>query len=391
MFKRELSNLLVQTMQKFTVMALTGPRQSGKTTLLRATFPEFSYVSLESPDQLLMAKSDPRGFLMRSSAGLIVDEAQNFPDLFSYIQEIVDIGPNRIKFILSGSQNFLLLEKISQTLAGRAVIFELLPLTFAELTSDHAIPSPSLYEFLYHGSYPRPYHEQLPTSIWFDSYIKTYLERDVRSMIQVRDLSQFRLFLKYCAGFHGQEFNSNLIATSLGMSQTNVMHWLSILEASYIVFRLQPYYKNYRKRLSKRSKLYFYDSAIVCHLLGIESPEHLVIHPAKGAIFEGFVISELIKTIFNQGKQPELYFWREHSGVEIDVLIEQNQRLIALEAKPGITLLPEHTAGLKKLEKTIQDIPVTLCLVNAGDQLLHFQNIEIMSWKNFAIKLLVAP
>lgn len=387
MFIRELSDLLLKSVASFPVTVLTGPRQSGKTTLLRALFPNFTYVSLESPDQLLMAKADPRGLLQSSKIGLIIDEAQNFPELFSYIQEIVDVRNTPAKIILSGSQNFLLAEKVSQTLAGRAALFELLPLTYAEYTSDATMTQPSLCEYLYHGAYPRPYHEHLPTHIWYDSYIRTYLERDVRSMIHIRDLSQFQLFLKYCAGQHGQEFNASQIASQIGISQTSVMQWLSILEASYIVFRLQPYYKNYKKRLSKRSKLYFYDSAIVSHLLGIESPDHLAIHASRGAIFEGFIISEVIKTASALGKRPSIYYWREHSGIEVDLLIERPQDLIALEAKSGMTIHLEHLSALQKLQHTIKDCPMQSFLIYGGEDPRRIHQTQILSWRNFVSHL----
>ncbi|HBI22054.1 MAG TPA: AAA family ATPase [Legionella sp.] len=383
MFKRQLTDTLLKAVASFPVTVLTGPRQSGKTTLLRQSFPDFTYVSLESPDQLMMAKADPRGLLESCQQGIIIDEAQNYPDLFSYIQEVVDIGKRPLKIVLSGSQNFLLAEKISQTLAGRAALLELLPLTYAEYRSNESCVEPSLFEFLYHGAYPRPYHENLPTTIWYDSYIRTYLERDVRSIINVRDLSQFQLFLKYCAGQHGQEFNASSIATSLGMSQTNVMHWLSILEASYVVFRLPPFYKNYKKRLSKRSKLYFYDTAIVSHLLGIESPEHLAIHASRGAIFEGFVITEVIKTYYAVGRRPSLYYWREHVGLEVDLLIETVNRLIAMEAKSGMTMSMEQLTGLSKLQDTITDIPLESLLVYAGEAARKINKIEIRSWRDF--------
>ncbi len=382
MFNRQLTDSLLKAVASFPVTVLTGPRQSGKTTLLRQSFPNYLYVSLESPDQLMMAKADPRGLLASADQGLIIDEAQNYPALFSYIQEMVDIGkPGKI--ILSGSQNFLLAEKISQTLAGRAALLELLPLTYAEYKSDETSRDLSLCEYLYHGSYPRPYHEHIPTTIWYDSYIRTYLERDVRSLVNVRDLSQFQLFLKYCAGQHGQEFNASNIATSLGMSQTNVMHWLSILEASYIVFRLQPFYKNYKKRLSKRSKLYFYDTAIVSRLLGIESPEHLAIHASRGAIFEGFVITEVIKAFYAVAKRAPIYYWREHGGLEVDLLVEKSDQLFAFEAKSGMTINVEQLSGLQKLQNTITDCPLRSLLIYGGDITRKINNIDILSWRNF--------
>lgn len=383
MFQRQITDVLIKAAASFPVTVLTGPRQSGKTTLLRWIFHDFTYISLESPDQLAWAKADPRGLLHSSNQGIIIDESQNYPDLFSYIQEYVDTEKKPSKIILSGSQNFLMAEKISQTLAGRAALFELLPLTYAEYKSVEAARAPSLCEYLYHGAYPRPYHEHLPTTIWYDSYIRTYLERDVRSIINVRDLSQFQLFLKHCAGQHGQEFNASSIAVALGMSQTNVMHWLSILEASYIVFRLPPYYKNYRKRLAKRSKLFFYDTAIVSHLLGIESPEHLAIHASRGAIFEGFVISEVIKTCYALGIRPALYYWREHSGLEIDLLIERPNLLIALEAKSGLTVTLDQLSGLQKLQQTILDIPLQRLLVYGGDNKKTIAGATILSWRDF--------
>lgn len=386
MFKRQLTDTLLKTVVSFPVTVLTGPRQSGKTTLLRQTFPDFLYISLESPDQLMLAKADPRGLLMSAHQGIIIDEAQNYPDLFSYIQEVVDIEtPGKI--ILSGSRNFLLAEKISQTLAGRVALLELLPLTYAEYTSDKSSSVPSLCEYLYRGAYPRPYYENIPTTIWYDSYIRTYLERDVRSLVNVRDLSQFQLFLKFCAGQHGQEFNASNIATALGMSQTNVMHWLSILEASYIVFRLQPFYKNYKKRLSKRNKLYFYDTAIVSRLLGIESPEHLAIHASRGAIFEGFVITEVIKAFYAVAKRAPIYYWREHGGVEIDLLVEKANLLIAFEAKSGMTITLEQLSGLKKLQDTIIDCPLNSLLVYGGEATRKINNIDILPWRNFIFNL----
>lgn len=387
MFKRQLAPTLLNAVATFPVTVLTGPRQSGKTTLLRQTFPEFTYLSLESPDQLLLAKADPRGLLESDKQGMIIDEAQNYPELFSYIQEKVDTCQKPIKIILSGSQNFLLAEKISQTLAGRAALLELLPLTYEEYCSDSTLDKPTLYEYLYHGAYPRPYHEKISTSLWYDSYIRTYLERDVRSIIHVRDLSQFQLFLKYCAGQHGQEFNASNLATALGMSQTNVMHWLSILEASYVVFRLPPFYKNYKKRLSKRSKLYFYDTAIVSRLLGIESPEHLAIHASRGALFEGFVITEIIKSFYAVAKRPPIYFWREHSGLEVDVLLEKTDALFALELKSGMTVIPEQLLGLQKIQNIMKDTVLRSALVYGGESRRMIHSTEIVSWRNFMADL----
>lgn len=380
MFSRAIESRLLETSKVFPVMVLTGPRQSGKTTLLKYLFKDYHYISLESPDRLLSVKLDPRAFLLRHRDGVIIDEAQNYPELFSYIQENVD-DEHKSKIILSGSQNFLMAENISQTLAGRAAIFELMPLSYDEyLTNSSITPLTNVWQYLFNGSYPRPYHENLPVTLWYDSYIKTYLERDVRSLINVKDLSQFQLFLKFCAGFHGQEFNASSIANNIGVSQTTIMNWLSILEASYVVFRLKPYYKNYKKRLSKRSKLYFYDSAIVCHLLGIDSPDHLTIHSSRGAIFEGFIISELIKQQLASDKKENFYYWREHSGFEVDLLIEKGDELKALEIKSSMTLTADFQKGLKHLEKVMSDKKLNSFIIYAGNENQFLGTIPVKRW-----------
>ncbi len=381
MFKRNISSVLEQAVDKFPVTVLTGPRQSGKTTLLKYLFTDCHYVSLESPDTLLQFQSDPRGMLQRYCSGLIIDEAQKYPEIFSYIQEIVDDSSKSCRIILSGSQNFLMAERISQTLAGRAAIFELLPLSYQEYCSNTEItPEKDIWSFLLTGSYPRPYQEGLPIKLWYDSYIRTYIERDVRSLINVKDLSKFQLFLKFCAGQHGQEFNASVIATSLGLSQTTIMNWLSILEASYIVFRLQPYYRNFKKRLSKRSKLYFYDTAIVCHLLGIESADHLAIHSARGALFEGFVISEFIKNFTHSSQRPGLYYWREHSGHEVDLIIERGEKVNLFEIKSTSTLSKDFCKGLDRLSTILPEDNNSM-IIYAGDTNTTLNDYQVTSWK----------
>jgi predicted AAA+ superfamily ATPase len=326
---------------------------------------------------------------MRNLHGVIIDEAQNYPELFSYIQEIVDTHGSNCHIVLSGSQNFLLVEQISQTLAGRAAIFELLPLSYSEYCTHSAIKKmDDLWQYLFHGSYPRPYHENLSIDLWYDSYIKTYLERDVRLLTHVKDLSQFQLFMKFCAAQHGQELNATAIATSIGISQTTIMNWLSILEASYIIYRLPPFYKNYKKRLSKRSKLYFYDSAIVCRLLTIDSPEHLRIHSSSGAIFEGFIITEIMKHFHALGKRANFSYWREHSGYEVDLLIEQGQQLQAVEIKSGITLSENFQKGIHHLKRIITDYTYRSSIIYAGEKKQYLGETEVISWKKIAEELL---
>ncbi len=384
MFNRAISQSLLTASQSFPAILLTGPRQSGKTTLLKLLFPDYHYINLEAPDTLLRIKSDPRGFLGSSENHWIIDEAQNFPELFSYLQETIDSNPIKGRFILSGSQNFLLNEKISQTLAGRVAILELLPLSYQEYLSNPDCLPMRLWDYLYQGSYPRPYHEHINSSVWYNSYIRTYLERDVRSLLNIRDLSTFQLFLKLCAGRHGQLLNLNSLANECGISQTTATQWLSILEASYIIFLLRPHHQNFNKRLVKTKKLYFYDSAIVCHLLGIDSPEHLKIHSHRGAIFEGFIMAEIIKYYYALGKIPPLYFWRDHLGTEVDALLEQGNQMIAIEIKSTATFNPELLLELNKWRKIANIPPKDGFLVYGGDDSFQYEKMSIVAWNQCA-------
>ncbi|MES2663526.1 MAG: ATP-binding protein [Pseudomonadota bacterium] len=380
MFERTLKPILLHAASSFRVLLLTGPRQSGKTTLLRTLFPDFQYLSLESPDRLEQIKSDPRGVLNQATLWLI-DEAQTYPELFSYIQEYVDDPNKNYRFILSGSQNFLLAEKVSQSLAGRVAILELLPLSYSEFaTHPHLEPLP-LWHYLFKGSYPRPYQEKIDTYLWYESYLRTYLERDVRQLINVKDLSKFQLFLRLCAGRHGQLINLNSMSNDCGVSQTTLTQWLSILEQSYVLFRLQPYFKNFNKRLVKTPKLYFYDTALVCHLLNIDSAEHLSLHSARGAIFEGFVITETIKHFLNQGKRAPVFFWRDHAGLELDLLIELGNSLTAIEIKSSETYTSELLKGLKKWIQIASNAHIKSALIYAGADSMTTEKINIVPWQ----------
>jgi len=387
MFQRSIEGTLQNAASTFPVVVLTGPRQSGKTTLLKTLFPEYDYISLESPDNLLMVQSDPRGFLETDGRKKIIDEAQHYPELFSYIQEYADKERKPGMFILSGSQNFLLAERTSQTLAGRAAILELLPLSYTEYCTHPEIKKLNLWQFLYHGTYPRPYQEHLNTGLWYNSYIRTYLERDVRSLVNVKDLAKFQIFLKLCAGRHGQLLNLSSLGHDCGISQTTASQWLSILEASYIVYRLQPYYRNFNKRLVKTPKLFFYDTALVCQLLGIESAEHLQLHTQRGAIFEGFILADIIKSFTSRGKTAPLYFWRDHLGVEIDGLIERGEKLVALEIKSSKTIVPDMLSVLQKWRQIAQSAAIKSCLVYAGDRSFVQDDIEIFSWMDYEANL----
>lgn len=290
MFQRTLSSQLLESAKQFPVVVVTGPRQSGKTTLIKQTFPNHQYINLESPEDRARMLEDPKRLLNNAKNGLIVDEAQRIPDVFSYIQVIADEHKIPGEFILSGSQNLTLSGSVSQSLAGRAITLELLPLSYRELCSQSEFANPDLWSLLFNGLYPRPYDEQIDTAWWYQSYIQNYLERDVRALLKIQDLNKFQTFLKLCAGRHGQLLNLSQLANDCGITHTTASDWISVLEASYLVVRLQPHHKNFKKRLVKTPKLYFLDSAIVCALLGIESGEHLSSHAMRGAIFEGFIL-----------------------------------------------------------------------------------------------------
>ncbi len=280
-------------------------------------------------------------------------------------------------------------EQISQTLAGRVAILELLPLSYAEYLSYSESPLPrSLWEFLFMGAYPRPYHEHLDPFIWYNSYIRTYLERDVRSLIQVRDLLTFQLFLKFCAGRHGQLLNLNSLANDCGISQTTASKWLSILEATYLIYTLKPHHQNFNKRLVKTPKLYFYESALVCHLLGIESPEHLQTHVNRGAIFEGFILSEIIKYYAALGKSAPLYFWRDHLGTKVDALLEKGSELFAIEIKSSSTFNANILTELKKWRKIAGDKAKDGFLVYGGAEDFEFEKNHVVPWDQCAKKLM---
>jgi len=381
LYTRSIEPVLKDAANSFPAVFLTGPRQSGKTTLLKTLFPEHRYISLETPSILEQLQEDPINFLQSPTTQWVIDEAQNFPKLFSYLQGIIDAQPQPGRFILSGSQNFLIHEKISQTLAGRTAILQLMPLSYQELVTQH--PHPDLNNLLFYGGYPRPRHENIRYDLWFNSYIQTYLERDIRSLVHIKDLLLFQRFLKVCAHRHGQLLNLSALAIDCSISQTTARDWLSHLETSYITFRIAPYFKNYTKRLVKTPKLYFYDSGLICHLLGIESLEHLQSHASRGAIFEGFLISEMIKAQLNKGKSPTIYFWRDHKGLEIDAVNESGGQTRFYEIKSSQTFHREYLHSLMKVSKLAEDhqIQKNLIMANEGTSTLH--DITVMGWKEF--------
>lgn len=348
MLSRTAQKQLEQLAAQFKAVAVIGPRQSGKTTLVRATFPDKPYVSLENPDTRRFALEDPRGFLHQYSKGAILDEAQRAPELFSYLQQVLDESNEKGNFILTGSNNFLLQENISQSLAGRIGYQQLLPFSINELPLESIN---DLDATMLKGGYPPLYDGNFDTNTWFANYIRTYVERDVRQIKGITDLLAFERFVRLCAGRIGQLLNMNSLSVEAGIDSKTVASWISVLESSFIVYRLRPHHQNFNKRLVKMPKLYFYDTGLACALLGIREVETLNLHALRGPLFENFVISEILKLRLHNGKQPDIYFWRDSKGHEIDLLIGEKGKLIPIEIKSGMTVQPVFFKGLAYWKK----------------------------------------
>ena len=344
MYRRHLAKTLQYVSTKFPVVCVTGPRQSGKTTLVKQVFQEKVYVTLEDMDTREFAAQDPRGFLNTYPDGLIIDEVQYVPELLSYMQTRVDESQLCGQYIITGSQHLLLSEKVSQSLAGRVALCELLPCSSSEIDFSE---QGSCWDLVWQGLYPMVHARQIDPSIYYKSYVNTYIERDLRQITLVKDLAKFRMFLQLCAGRVGQMINYASLGADCGIDQKTLRAWLSILEESYIIFLLRPYHENFNKRLVKSPKLYFYDTGLASYLLGIDSPQDAKLHFARGALFENFVALELIKARLNQGKQAHIYFWRESNGHEVDFLLEQSSVLIPIEVKSAATMHESLTKELR--------------------------------------------
>lgn len=381
MIKRTLSEKIKELASKFPVLTLTGPRQSGKTTLVQSLFPKKPYVSLENPDTRQYALTDPHGFLGQYPEGAILDEAQQAPELFSYIQGIVDRENKAGMFILTGSQHFLLLEKISQSLAGRVAIFHLLPFSFHEIIVSKDHPR-TLDELLFSGLYPRIHDKHLAPTDWYPNYIQTYIERDIRQIKNIGDLGTFHKFLQLCAARTGQLLNLSALGNDCGITHNTAKAWINILQASFILHLLQPHHQNFNKRLIKTPKLYFYDTGLVCSLIGIENKTQLATHPLRGSLFETFVISELLKQRLHQGMRSNLFFWRDKTGHELDCLIDQGSVLTPIEIKSGETIATDWFKNInywKNLSKSPQE---KAFLIYAGKENQTRSTATIINWKS---------
>lgn len=377
MIERTLATKMISLAQKFQVITLTGPRQSGKTTLVRATFPALPYASLEEPDIRQIALTDPRGFLSNFPAGAVLDEIQNTPELLSYIQTLVDEN-RQVRFILTGSSNFLLMEKNSQTLAGRTAVLHLLPFSFNELE-----PLAQPYESLiFKGQYPRIYDRDISPTDFYPSYIQTYVERDVRLMKNIENINTFIQFTRLCAGRIGQLLNHASLAGDAGVSPNTVKSWLSVLESSYILYRLQPYHRNFNKRLVKSSKLYFYDTGVACSLLGIHEENQINLHYMKGSLFENLIINEFIKRNFNRGENRQPYFWQDNHGREIDCLLENGERVTPIEIKSGKTMTTSYFDNLKYWRSLVALPEDQGYVVYGGDQSMQTNAGALISWRH---------
>ena len=370
---------LIKLAKTFRSVAVVGPRQSGKTTLCKKIFPNKPYLSLENPDTHEYIHTDPRGFLAQYKNGAILDEIQRAPKLFSYLQEVLDETKKKGLFILTGSNNFLLQENITQTLSGRIAYLQLLPLSCQELKDSKKL-RPDYPIHIFQGGYPEVIAKRLNASDWYTGYASTYIERDVRQLKNIGNLSQFTKLLRLCAGRTGQLLNLTSLSNDCGIDQKTVAAWLSVLQSSYIIYLLKPYHGNFNKRIMKSPKLYFYDTGVACSLLGITNAKQIETHALKGALFENLIISELLKKRFNGGTTDNLFYWRDKTGNEVDVLLDEAGKLTAIELKAGKTISSDFFKGLEYFS-SLQKKPIKQILVYGGQQeQKRSSGTQVMPW-----------
>ena len=379
---REVVGKMQQMAGKFPVVSITGPRQSGKSTIAKHAFPSYDYVSLEDPNMRLFALEDPLGFLGTYPNRVIIDEAQRAPELFSYLQGRVDKSGSAGQYVLSGSQNFLLSNAVSQSLAGRVAVMHLLPLSRRELHEDGLLPE-RLDDWLLTGGYPRIYQQGIDPADFFPSYIETYLERDARAQLANASLADFQRFLRLCAGRVGQLLDIGNLATEAGIDARTAKRWLSILQASFIVFLVQPYYKNFNKRLVKRPKLYFCDTGLACSLLGLRSAESVALSPFRGGLFENVVFAEHVKRAYAQGRPADVWFWQETATNEVDLVIEGDGRVRAVEVKSGATFDRKWFSSMKVFTELAGIDERDKAIVYGGEADLETTRGDVISWRNW--------
>ncbi|MFH1832302.1 MAG: ATP-binding protein [bacterium] len=381
--KRALEEKLKALASQFAAVSVTGPRQSGKTTLVKQAFPNYEYFNFEDPNTRSVFRADPHNFLKKFMAapGLILDEPQNVPEIFSYLQIYIDEYHKPGHFIITGSQNFLLNESISQSLAGRIAILNLLPLSLDELQQAKLLPS-TIDDTLFKGFYPELYKKEISIVDWYGSYINTYLERDVRLLKNVTSLDRFSYFMKLCAGRNGQVLNLSSISDDLGISVTAINQWLSVLQSCYIIFLLEPYYKNFGKRVVKSPKIFFYDPGIVCSLLNLTSSDQLFANYMRGNIFEAMIISDFFKQQFNRGMRSSCYYWRDKSDFEIDCVVERAGNITPVEIKVSKTADITALGRLSSWNELTETKPIDNVLVYGGDDNWDMDKGHIVSWKS---------
>ena len=378
--KRKIESTILEAAKYFPVITVTGPRQSGKTTMLKQIFPHLHYYSLEDLDTRSFAMEDPVRFLHLHEDGMILDEVHNYPELLSYIQGIVDEQPHK-KFVLSGSSNFALLKKVSQSLAGRSGVFELMPLSIEEVKGQIEYVDDA-DQLLYQGLYPAVCSCKNIPKFLYPSYVKTYLERDVRDLLNVKDIRLFNMFLKLCAGRIGSVFNASEIAGEIGVSSKTIQAWVSILQASYVVYLLPPYFENSRKRLTKSPKMYFCDTGLACTLLGIESAEQLAFDKMRGHLFENLIVVELLKRCLNEGKESNLYFYRDSNQNEVDILVNNGSSLDAIEVKSAMTYNPSFEKALLKVNEWVNPPVGKRTIIYAGTLEDDKGDIRLLNYRN---------
>jgi uncharacterized protein len=383
MILRDAEPTLRSLLQGFPVVTLTGPRQSGKTTLARSVLANKPYVSLEDPDVRRMALDDPRAFLTGLPDGAVLDEVQRAPELFSYLQTRVDNDGRMGLFLLTGSQQFGLMSGVTQSLAGRSAFIELLPFSFRELDRAGVAPR-DLNQMLFSGGYPVLYDRHLAPPTWLSAYVTAYVERDVRQLLKIQDLEAFQRFVGLCAGRSGQVLNLSSLATDCGITHNTAKAWISVLEASYIVFLLRPHYANFSKRLVKAPKLYFHDTGLLCWFLGIREASQLETHPLRGSIFETFVVAEMVKTAGNRGVRPRLHYWRDSNGNEVDVIADTGARLMPIEIKSGQTLNRDFFASLDRWVLMAGEKAMTPTLIHGGVNAQERKGTMIYGWRDVA-------